>query len=144
MSGWGTPTMSGWGTPTMSGWGTPHHDWMGYPPSIVSTCYMAAVCLLHSRRSTFLCNLFLYLIYNCYITKTLPCQMYIKDRINDYTYYYAFIYKFENMHFVTNYYFEFSTSQNELLLVRSQNKSSLISGGHSSYSGVLVCALGLL
>ena len=45
---------------------------------------------------------------------------------------------------VTNYYFEFSTSQNELLLVSSQSISSLISGGNSSYSWVLVHALGLL
>ena len=73
MTGWGTPTMTGWGTPPtiMTAWGTPqpswldgvpspphHHDWMGYPPfptSIASTCYRRVVCLLRSRRRTFLC-----------------------------------------------------------------------------------------
>ena len=39
---------------------------------------------------------------------------------------------------------EFNTSQNELLLVSSRSKSSLISGGDSSESWVLVHALGLL
>ena len=48
---------------------------------------------------------------------------------------------------VTNSYFvlwEFSTSQKELLLVSSRSISSLISGGNSGDSWVLVCALGLL
>ena len=48
---------------------------------------------------------------------------------------------------VTNSYlvlWEFNTSQKELLLVSSRSISSLISGGDSSYSGVLAHALGLL
>ena len=48
---------------------------------------------------------------------------------------------------VTNYYFslwEFSTSQKELLLVSNGSISSLISGGDSGESWVLVHALGLL
>ena len=35
---------------------------------------------------------------------------------------------------VTNYYFEFKTSHNELLLASSQSISSLISGGDSNCS----------
>ena len=49
--------------------------------------------------------------------------------------------------YVTNSYFilwEFSTSQKELLLVSSRSISSLISGGDSGESWVLVHALGLL
>ena len=45
---------------------------------------------------------------------------------------------------VTNYYFQFKTSHNELLLGSSWNISSLISGEDSSYSWVLGHALGLL
>ena len=48
---------------------------------------------------------------------------------------------------VTKYYivlWEFNTSQKELLLVSSRSISSLISGGDSSCSWVLVCALFLL
>ena len=48
---------------------------------------------------------------------------------------------------VTNSYlvlWEFNTSQKELPLVSSRNISSLISGGDSADSWVLVCALGLL
>ena len=49
--------------------------------------------------------------------------------------------------YVTNYYFtlwEFSTSQKELLLVSDGSIRSLISGGDSGESWVLVRALGLL
>ena len=67
----------------MTGWGTlPHHDWMGYSPppwlegvppqpswldgvplpptSKASTCYARAVCLLRSRRRTFLFAIYFY------------------------------------------------------------------------------------
>ena len=56
--GWGTPQNLGWGTPRTWDGVTPPADlrW-GTPPrqiSIASTCYTAGVCLLHSRRRTFL------------------------------------------------------------------------------------------
>ena len=44
---------------------------------------------------------------------------------------------------VTNYYFESKTSHNELLLASSQIISPLISRSDSSYSWVLVRALGI-
>ena len=58
-TGWGTPptNRTGWGTPP------PRSGWWGVPRvtpppmrqcSITSTCYVAGVCLLRSRRRTFL------------------------------------------------------------------------------------------
>ena len=61
-----------WGTPIKTGWGYPPvKTGCGYPPfsppppspqsgdsSTASTCYAVAVCLLRSRRKTFLCSKF--------------------------------------------------------------------------------------